>query len=118
MDVLGEVVGGIVEAGGYSHDETARVQAIVLKDGLGLGRDDEVQAHEDALCLVFLETQLSELAERLGDERTVEVLRKTLAKMGERGRGLALSLAGQLTAGERALVERALDNVDMVDKGE
>ena len=38
----------------------ARVQAIVRKEGLG--RDPEVQVHEDALCLVFLETQFDELA--------------------------------------------------------
>ena len=38
-----------------------RVQPIIRKEGLG--RDPAVQVHEDAVCLVFLETQLDELAD-------------------------------------------------------
>src|SRR5664279_1143539 len=43
-----------------------RVQALVRKDGLaGAATDDDVQVLEDALCLVFLETQLVDIAARL-----------------------------------------------------
>ena len=103
-DVHAEEVGRILGRAGYSTAEIERVQAIVRKEGLG--SDDAVQAHEDALCLVFLETQLDELTEKVGDERMVEVLRKTLAKMGERGRRFALGL--ELDEHQRALVGRAL----------
>ncbi|HMQ27166.1 MAG TPA: DUF4202 domain-containing protein [Acidimicrobiales bacterium] len=89
---------------GYDPIDVARVQEIVGK--VGLATDPQVQTHEDALCLVFLQTQFTGLADRLGDERTVEVLRRTLAKMSPRGRSEALELG--LTPRERALVERAL----------
>ena len=57
------------------------------------GTDPAVQTHEDALCLTFLQTQFAELADKLGDDRTVEVVRKTLAKMSDQGRTEALALA-------------------------
>ena len=43
---------------------STRVQRIIRKEGLGT--DPQVQIHEDALCLVFLETQLAELGRRPG----------------------------------------------------
>src|SRR5438309_7851093 len=48
-------VGGILSAEGYGPEEVARVQDIVQKRRLT--SDPEVQVFEDALCLVFLETQ-------------------------------------------------------------
>jgi len=89
---------------GYDPVEVARVQEIVGK--VALASDPQVQTHEDALCLVFLQTQFTELADRLGDDKTVEVLRRTLAKMSPRGRSEALELG--LSPRERGLVERAL----------
>ena len=82
----------------------ARVQDLVRKKNLA--RDPEVQALEDALCLVFLETQFRALAGRLEPEKLMEVTRKTLRKMSDAGRRLALELS--LPAAERALLERAL----------
>jgi hypothetical protein len=109
-DVHAEEVGRILGDAGYAAEEAARVQAIVRKDGLASGSDPAVQTHEDALCLVFLETQLDELAERLGDDHVVEVLRKTLVKMGEQGKRFALELP--LGEHQRALLERALAGGD------
>jgi hypothetical protein len=97
-------VAAILEGEGYGQDVIERVQQIVRKDGLG--RDAAVQTHEDALCLVFLETQLLELADRLGDEKTVDVIRKTVAKMSERGIDAALGL--DLPSRSSALVTQAL----------
>ena len=85
-----EDVGGILAAEGYDDATIARVQQIVRKEGLG--RDEAVQVHEDALCLVFLQTQFDELIERLGHDKAVEVVAKTLAKMSEAGREVALGL--------------------------
>lgn len=70
--------------------------AIVAKDGLRRG-DHAAQVHEDALCLVFLELQLDELAVRLGDDHTVEVLRKSAAKMSPHG----LATAAEVGLSER-----------------
>ena len=57
-----------------------------------------MQALEDALCLVFLETQFAALAERLDTEKTVDVTRKTLRKMSPR----AIELAGTLPLSDAA----------------
>ena len=59
---LGEILGSV----GYDDETVTRVQAIVRK--VGLAHDAEVQALEDALCLVFLETQLADVS-RPGSNR-------------------------------------------------
>ena len=99
-----EQAGRILLAQGYDEADVTRVQAIVRKQGLG--RDAEVQVFEDALCLVFIETQFRELADRLGDEKLVDVTRKTLAKMSDAGiaRVRELSLSDE----DLALIERAV----------
>ncbi|MBI2169663.1 MAG: DUF4202 domain-containing protein [Actinobacteria bacterium] len=105
-------VGRILEGCGYSGAEIARVQDLVQKKGLGKVDDPEVQALEDALCLVFIETQFREISERLeeqyGDEeKMVDVVRKTLAKMSDQAKGLALEI--DLDPRDQAIVARALE---------
>src|SRR5262245_38864342 len=97
-------VGEILRTTGYDDETIATVQRIIRKEGLG--RDPAVQVHEDALCLVFLETQLDDLADRLGDDHTVEVVAKTAAKMSPAG--LAAAATVPMTDRGRALLERAL----------
>jgi hypothetical protein len=72
---VGEILAGV----GYEDDTIARVQDLVRKRGLG--SDPEVQTLEDALCLVFLETQFHDLAARLDPEKLEGVVDKTLKKM-------------------------------------
>jgi hypothetical protein len=47
----------------------------------GLGKDPDVQTLEDALCLVFLETQFDDLAARMDPEKLDGIVDKTLKKM-------------------------------------
>lgn len=100
-----EEVGQILQDCGCGDEVIDRVQRIIRKDGLAT--DPAVQAHEDALCLTFLETQFGELASKLGDDRTVDVVRKTLAKMSPQGREEALRLP--LDPSERSLVAQAME---------
>lgn len=97
-------VGLLLAQVGYDDATIERVQAIVNK--VGLGKDPAVQVHEDALCLVFLETQLAATADQLGEDKIVDVIRKTAAKMSPAG----LAAAATLPLGEReqALLQRAL----------
>jgi hypothetical protein len=97
-------VGRILLAEDYDEATIVRVQAIVRKQGLG--SDPEVQVFEDSLCLVFIETQFRELAERLGDEKLVDVTRKTIAKMSDAGIARVRELP--LSDEDLALIERAL----------
>jgi hypothetical protein len=100
-----EQVGVILSQAGYPDDLIARVQAIIQKQGLGL--DAEVQAFEDALCLVFVETQLESFAAQHPDEKSMEVLRKTLRKMSPAAREQVLDL--DLPEPVHALLVRAVE---------
>ena len=87
----------------YPEDTILRVQALIRKRGLG--RDPEVQVLEDALCLIFLETQLAELATRTPRTKLVEILRSTLEKMSPRAVDISSSLS--LSSRERELLDEA-----------
>lgn len=97
-------VGAILRRVGIGDDTIERAQQIIRKEHLAT--DPQVQVHEDALCLVFLETQLAETVDRLGEEKMLDVVRKTAAKMSPR----ALELVDELPlrARDRALVASAL----------
>ena len=98
-----KIVGEILAGEGYTEVTIARVQEIVRK--WNLGRDAEVQVLEDALCLVFLETQFRDLARRLEPDKLLEVTRKTLRKMSPRAVELAAELP--LDPPDRAYIESA-----------
>jgi hypothetical protein len=99
-----EEVAVILADVGFDQATIERAQQIVRKDRLG--RDPAVQVHEDALCLVFLQTQLVDVAAQIGDEKTIEVLRKTARKMSPRGLAAAQELS--LEPEGRRLLELAL----------
>jgi hypothetical protein len=99
-------VAEILTTVGYDGVTVARVQDLVRKKGLGKDADADVQALEDALCLVFIETQFRELADRLEPDKMVDVTRKTLVKMSDDAKTIALSL--DLPPEDRAVLELAL----------
>ena len=100
-------VGEILAGCGYDDEVIDRVGRIITK--VGLRDDPEVQAHEDALCLVFLQTQLAAVSGALGEGKAVEVLAKTLPKMSPRGRSEAAEL--DLDPAARHALEQALATV-------
>jgi hypothetical protein len=61
---------------------------------------------EDALCLVFLQYQLAELAERTPEDKIISALQKSWKKMTPAAHARALGLP--FGPREKALVERAL----------
>jgi hypothetical protein len=61
---------------------------------------------EDALCLSFLEHELAEFSERHPEDKVVDIIQKTWAKMSERGHRTALALELPARAGD--LVKKAL----------
>ena len=99
-------LGAIVGAAGYDDADVARVQALVRKEGLATAAPtDDVQVLEDALCLVFLETQLVEIAGRLDPEKLPGVITKTARKMSEPGRSAIAEVP--LGPGVRRLLDEA-----------
>jgi hypothetical protein len=81
------------------------VQDLVRKRRLKT--DPEVQTLEDALCLVFVETQFTDLAGKLDEDHMVDVVAKSLAKMTDAGRAAALTLV--LDDDAARIVGRALE---------
>ena len=100
-------VADLLRSHGYDDATIDRVAAIVRKEGRT--RDPQVQTHEDALCLVFLQTQLRDVTGRLGEDATVGVVARTLPKMSERAIELAAEL--DLDPVARNVLERAVARV-------
>jgi len=75
---------------GYDDALCERVSRIIRRRNRA--GDPEAQALEDALCLVFFETQLAALAAQLETEKLRDVGIKTLRKMSPRGRELIFEL--------------------------
>ena len=80
----------VLEEVGYDSQTIDQVRSINLKKGLR--KDAEVQLIEDALCLVFLQEQLDDLAAKTPEEKMVRILRKTWRKMSPQARQMALKL--------------------------
>jgi len=102
-----DVAARVLAKSGVDAETIERVQALVKKERLR--SDPDVQALEDALCLVFVETQFDSLAAQLGDDHMVDVVVKTLRKMTPAGREAALALP--LDADALRIVNRALEAV-------
>jgi hypothetical protein len=94
----------VLEEAGCDEGTVRRVEALVAK-ALPL-TDPEAAALEDALCLVFLQTQLDDLAARTEREKLIGILRKTARKMSDAGRAAAVALP--LDERQRALLDAAL----------
>ncbi len=99
-------VEGILRSAGYADDEIARVQALVRREGLGT--DPDTQLVEDAACLVFVETQLADVADRLDRDHLIEVIRKTSRKMSPAALDAVATL--DLDDVERELLAAAFDS--------
>ena len=100
-----EKSGEILRETGYEESMVEKVQALNLKKHFPA--DPESRVLEDALCLVFLEFQLSRLAEKTDEAKVINALRKSWNKMTEQARAEALKLP--FGEREKALIQRALE---------
>jgi hypothetical protein len=80
----------VLESVGYEAAMIERVRTINLKEHLKT--NPEVQQIEDALCLVFLETQFEGYLDEWEAAKVIRILQKTWTKMSERGHAAAMSL--------------------------
>ena len=83
----------ILRESGYDAPTVARVEALLRKEKLKL--DPEVQALEDVVDLVFLESYLEDFAAKhpeYDEAKWIDILAKTWFKMSARGREAALTM--------------------------
>jgi hypothetical protein len=99
-----EKSGAILRDVGYDADTIRRVQDLNLKKNFPA--DPECCVLEDALCLVFLEFQFAALAAKSDDEKMINAVRKSWAKMTPAGRAAALKL--NFSERETKLIGQAL----------
>jgi hypothetical protein len=96
--------GRILRELGYPDEMIQRVQHLNLK--INFPADPDSRVLEDALCLVFLERQLTELAAKSTEQKVINALQKSWAKMTPTGQALALKIP--YPPFEKALLEKAL----------
>jgi len=102
----GETAGEIMQANGYDESTIQRVKDLLLKRSLK--RDNEVQALEDVICLVFLEFYLDDFANKHDEAKLIDIIQKTWNKMSDAGHTAALKLP--LSNTMLALVTKALQS--------
>ena len=100
----GETAGEILKEVGYDQETIERVGALLRKEKLKL--DPEVQALEDVICLVFLESYFAEFSRKHDREKLITIIRKTWRKMSPKGHEAALAL--RLSEDLRLIVEKAV----------
>ena len=89
---------------GYSTEDAERVKYLVQKRQMK--QDKETQALEDCICIVFLRFYFDAFIVKHDDDKLINILQKTWAKMSEHGHAAALKLKFSPKAQE--LIERAL----------
>jgi hypothetical protein len=85
-----KIASEILKQAGYEEQTISRVRDLLMKKQLK--QNPEMQALEDVICLVFLEHYLEGFAADHEEEKVVNILRKTMTKMSERGISEALRI--------------------------
>ena len=96
--------GEILREAGYGDNIVARVQSLNLKKKFPT--DPESRVLEDALCLVFLQYQFADLANKTERDKMIVVLQKSWKKMTPQAREVAPKL--DYAAREKELLDAAL----------
>lgn len=80
----------ILKKVGYDSEFINRVSFLISKKLIK--KDEESQALEDVICLVFLEYYFEEFSEKHENEKIIDILKKTWIKMSDGGHKAALKL--------------------------
>jgi hypothetical protein len=99
-----KTVGELMAKENYAESEIDAVRQIILKKDFKSNAD--AQTVEDALCLVFLESQFEELRQKTPDPKMIDIIQKTWKKMSEKGKQVALQM--ELPANHKELIQKAL----------
>ena len=99
-----KTVGDLMAKAGYAEPEIEAVRQIILKKNFQSNPD--AQTIEDALCLVFLESQFEELRQKTPDPKMIDIIQKTWRKMSDKGKQLALQM--KLPEEHKQLIQKAL----------
>ena len=93
----------IMEKVGFDETEIIKVKDLLIKKQLK--QNPETQVLEDVICLVFLEYYFDDFSTEHEEEKLVNILKKTIAKMSQRGVATALKLP--LSEKAKSLIAKA-----------
>lgn len=99
-----EMAAAICVRCGFTGEEAEAVARLIRKEDLK--HNEETQILEDVACLVFLDDQFEAFEKGRDEEKILGILRKTWAKMSERGHELALQIP--MSESSKALIGKAL----------
>jgi DNA-directed RNA polymerase subunit F len=88
----------------YDPETIAKVRYLLQKKGLK--KNEDSQALEDVICLVFIEHYLAEFADKHDGEKLVGIIKKTWLKMSSKGHQAALNI--ELSRELKALITKAI----------
>jgi hypothetical protein len=91
---------------GYDDATISRVQSLLKKEKLKA--DPEMQTLEDVICLVFLENYFSDFAAEHDEQKIINIIQRTWAKMSPQGQAAAMTL--KYSSQDLALIQRALSS--------
>jgi hypothetical protein len=94
----------ILKQVGYDGQFDDRIRKIILKKLIK--KNEESQAMEDTICLVFLDYYFEEFAAKHPDKKVIDILQKTWVKMSKKGQQEALKL--NFSEKALALVQQAI----------
>jgi len=94
----------ILKEVGYTDDIIDQVTFLLQKKQLK--KNEETQLLEDVICLVFLEFYFEKFAKKYSEEKLIDIVQKTWAKMSNKGHEAALKLA--YSEFSSALIQKAL----------
>ena len=95
---------GILKEVGYDDSIIDKVAFLLQKKQLK--RNEETQLLEDVICLVFLEFYFEKFSQKYSEEKLVDILSKTWAKMSDQGHEAALKL--NFSPNSSVLLKKAL----------
>jgi hypothetical protein len=98
-----KIASRILEDLGYNSEVIYKVKDMLMKKNLK--QDRETQILEDVICLVFLEFYFDDFSNAHHEDKLVNILKKTIAKMSARGVEEALKLP--LSDKAKALISKA-----------
>lgn len=101
-----EKAGKLLEKAGYDQETIDQVSFLLEKKQLK--KNEETQALEDVICLVFLEFYFEAFAKEHPERKLVDILQKTWRKMSEKGHKAAMRLP--LSQTTLSLVSRAIQD--------
>ncbi len=102
----GELLAEIMRKAGWPEDDVVRAGQLVRKERIK--RDPEAQSVEDCASLVFLEFEYAEFGAKYDDDKVVDIVAKTWAKMSETGHAQALELVPLLPERLQTLTVKAV----------